>query len=139
MSLDSVVLLSALVLTGCAGIQVETLDPQLGNDDDAGLIGNPSFDETADAEHRVIVDMLNGPRPSTSFQIARKGGASTLTISPFRLGHNPNIRVGVGLITQAPEALELHEEIAQRLWATSLKGMEAAAHVESLIAKHGIT
>lgn len=87
----------------------------------------------------IQIGVAREPIPSTSFQIARKGGASTLTISPFRLGHNPNIRVGVGLITQAPEALELHEEIAQRLWATSLKGMEAAAHVESLIAKHGIT
>ena len=38
----------------------------------------------------------------------------------------------------APEALELHEGIAKRLWATSLKGVEAADHVDALIARHGI-
>tara|TARA_R110000868_G_scaffold221493_1_gene473088 strand:- start:7358 stop:8239 length:882 start_codon:yes stop_codon:yes gene_type:complete len=123
-----------------------------------GLEGRMDLDEDtrsqrrrlALAEVRHIVSMLRAPDigiqigvarepiPSTSFQIIRKGATSTLTISPFRLGHNPNIRVGVGLITAAPEALELHEEIAQRLWATSLKDMEAAEHVESLIARHGI-
>ena len=75
---------------------------------------------------------------ATSFQIVRKGSESTLTISPFRLGHNPNIRIGVGLITSAPEALELHEGITQRLWTSSLKGREAADHVDALIERHGI-
>ena len=68
----------------------------------------------------------------------RQAGRSILTISPFRLGHNPNIRIGVGLITSAPEALELHEGIAERLWASALKGREAAEHVEDLIAREGI-
>ncbi|WP_417253010.1 helix-turn-helix domain-containing protein [Celeribacter sp.] len=101
-------------------------------------------------EVRHIVDMLRNPDigvqicvarepiPSTSFQIVRKAGRSVLTISPFRLGHDPNIRVGVGMITSAPEALELHEGIAERLWATSLKGREAAEHIENLIARDGI-
>ncbi|MEG3661296.1 helix-turn-helix domain-containing protein [Celeribacter halophilus] len=101
-------------------------------------------------EVRHIVDMLRNPDigvqigvarepiPSTSFQIVRKAGRSVLTISPFRLGHDPNIRVGVGMITSAPEALELHEGIAERLWATSLKGREAAEHIEDLIARDGI-
>ena len=86
----------------------------------------------------IQLGVAREPIPSTSFQIVRKGAASTLTISPFRLGHNPNIRIGVGLITSAPEALELHEGIAKRLWATSLKGVEAADHVDALIARHGI-
>ncbi|WP_102223402.1 helix-turn-helix domain-containing protein [Acidimangrovimonas sediminis] len=77
------------------------------------------------------------PIPATSFQIVRRGGEATLCISPFRLGPNPNIRVGVGMITAAPEALELHEGIAQGLWSSSLKGREAADHVETLIERHG--
>lgn len=103
------------------------------------------------AEVRHIVEMLRAPGigiqigvarepiPSTSFQIMRQAGRSILTISPFRLGQDPNIHIGVGMITSAPEALELHESIAQRLWATSLKGHEAAAHVETLIAQNGFT
>ncbi|SEK28404.1 helix-turn-helix domain-containing protein [Pacificibacter marinus] len=102
-------------------------------------------------EVRHIVEMLRAPGigvqigvarepiPSTSFQIVRQGGRSVLTISPFRLGHNPNIRVGVGLITSAPEALDLHEGIADRLWATSLKGHEAAEYIEELIAREGLS
>ena len=86
----------------------------------------------------IQVGVAREPIPSTSFQIVRNGAESTLTVSPFRLGHNPNIRLGVGLITSAPEALELHENIAKQLWATSLKGMEAADHVDALIAKYGI-
>ncbi|MDF9302024.1 hypothetical protein P5P81_05585 [Tritonibacter mobilis] len=86
----------------------------------------------------VQIGVAREPIPSTSFQIVRKGPESTLTISPFRLGHNPNILIGIGLITNAPEALELHEKIVKRLWATSLKGLEAAEHVDELIAQHGI-
>lgn len=101
------------------------------------------------AEVRHIVDMLREPDigvqigvarepiPSTSFQIVRKAGQATLTVSPFRLGHNPNIRIGVGFITTAPEAIELHEGIAKRLWDSALKGGAAADHLEGLIAQHG--
>lgn len=123
-----------------------------------GLEGSPELSpeirkqrrRMALAEVRHIVEMLRAPDigiqigvarepiPSTSFQIMRQAGRSILTISPFRLGHNPNIRIGVGMITSAPEALELHEGIAERLWNTSLKGREAAEHVEALIAREGI-
>ncbi|WFE74728.1 helix-turn-helix domain-containing protein [Roseinatronobacter sp. S2] len=75
------------------------------------------------------------PFPSTSFQITRAGDQSTLTVSPFRLGHNPNISVGVGFITSAPEAVELHDSIARVLWEGSLRGQAAADHLENLIAQ----
>ncbi|MBU2867572.1 helix-turn-helix domain-containing protein [Pacificibacter marinus] len=87
----------------------------------------------------VQIGVAREPIPSTSFQIVRQGGRSVLTISPFRLGHNPNTRVGVGLITSAPEALDLHEGIANRLWSTSLKGQEAADYIEELIAREGLS
>ncbi|MYM54273.1 helix-turn-helix domain-containing protein [Thalassovita mangrovi] len=123
-----------------------------------GLEGNPELAPEIREERRRmalfevrhIVEMLRSPDigvqigvarepiPSTSFQIMRQAGRSILTISPFRLGHNPNIRIGVGLITSAPEALKLHEDIAERLWETSLKGREAADHVEELIAREGL-
>ncbi len=102
------------------------------------------------AEVRHIIDMLREPDigvqigvarepiPSTSFQIVRKAGHATLTVSPFRLGHNPNIRIGVGFITTAPEAIELHEGIAKRLWDSALRGGAAADHLEALIAQHGL-
>lgn len=81
----------------------------------------------------VQIGVARVPIPSTSFQIMRSDVSAALTISPFRLGQQPNIGIGVGLVTQAPEALKLHEEIAQTLWDNSLKGAQAAAEIDRLI------
>lgn len=81
----------------------------------------------------VQIGVAREPIPATSFQITRKRDSATLTISPFRLGHQPNIRIGVGMITSAPEAIALHDDIARRLWDTSLKSSEAADLIEGLI------
>lgn len=86
----------------------------------------------------IQIGIVREPVPATSFQIFRQADRSVLAISPFRLGEQPNIRLGVALITSAPEAMTLHEEIAARLWSESLKGAEAAAYLEAMIAKYGI-
>jgi hypothetical protein len=86
----------------------------------------------------VQIGIAREPIPATSFQIMRQNGRATLTISPFRLGQQPNIRIGVGLVTTAPEALALHDGIVRRLWDTSLRGTEAASHIDGLIARFGI-
>lgn len=86
----------------------------------------------------VQVGIVREPVPATSFQIFRQKDRSILAISPFRLGEQPNVRVGVGLITSAPEALSLHEEIAARLWTNSLKGSDAMAYMEDLIERYGV-
>ncbi|MCL7466653.1 helix-turn-helix transcriptional regulator [Phaeovulum sp. NW3] len=100
------------------------------------------------AEVRHVISLLRNPEigvqlgvssepfPSTSFQIVRGAGAATLTVSPFRLGHNPNITVGVGFISSAPEAVELHEGIARNLWDSSMRGAEAAEQLEHLIERY---
>jgi len=49
----------------------------------------------------IVLDTL----PHTSFQIFRQPDRQILALSPFRLGEEPNIRVGVAMITSAPEAL----------------------------------
>ena len=86
----------------------------------------------------IQIGIVREPVPATSFQIFRQADRSILAISPFRLGERPNVRVGVGLITSAPEAMSLHEDIAKRLWNESLKGSDAAEYIESVIAKYGI-
>jgi hypothetical protein len=57
-------------------------------------------------------------------------------MSPFRLGEQPNVRVGIAMITSAPEAVSLHEDIVQQLWRGALKGKEAADYLRSLLASH---
>lgn len=86
----------------------------------------------------VQLGIIREPVPATNFQIFRQADRSVLAISPFRLGERPNVRLGVALITSAPEALKLHEEIANRLWRESLKGPDAVAYLDVLIEKYGI-
>jgi hypothetical protein len=54
-------------------------------------------------------------------------------MSPFRLGEEPNIQVGVAMITSAPEALALHEKTLDDVWRRALKGTAAAAHLRGLL------
>ncbi|WP_404935237.1 helix-turn-helix domain-containing protein [Nitratireductor sp. L15S-10] len=86
----------------------------------------------------IQIGIVREPVPATSFQIFRQQDRSVLAISPFRLGEQPNIRVGVALITSAPEAMTLHEDIAERLWGDALKGDEAASYLETMIEKYAI-
>ncbi len=84
----------------------------------------------------VQIGIVQQSTPATGFQIFRQPGRSVVAISPFRLGEQPNVHVGVGLITSAPEALTLHEDIARTLWDKSLKGDDAANYLDALIARH---
>lgn len=81
----------------------------------------------------VQIGVAQEPIPATSFQITRNRDQARLTISPFRLGQQPNIEIGVGLVTAAPEAIALHDDIARRLWDSSLKSNEAADLIDGLI------
>lgn len=71
--------------------------------------------------------------PHTGFQIFRQPDRQILTISPFRLGEHPNVRVGVAMITSTPEALSLHSKVVNEMWKRSLKGSEAVCFLRSLL------
>ncbi|HET8728986.1 MAG TPA: helix-turn-helix transcriptional regulator [Alphaproteobacteria bacterium] len=86
----------------------------------------------------VRIGIVRETIPATSFQIFRQADRSLLAISPFRLGEQPNVRVGVALITSAHEAMVLHDSIATRLWDRSLKGADAAAYLAGLIDRYGL-
>jgi transcriptional regulator with XRE-family HTH domain len=77
----------------------------------------------------IVLDTL----PHTSFQIFRQPDRNILALSPFRLGEEPNIRVGVAMITSAPEALALHEKMARELWASALKGPAAVRLMRTML------
>ena len=79
----------------------------------------------------IVLDTL----PHTSFQIFRQPDRQILALSPFRLGEEPNIRVGVAMITSAPEALTLHEKMARELWASALKGPAAVRFMRAMMDK----
>ena len=66
----------------------------------------------------IVPDTL----PHASFQLFASPTGQVLALSPFRLGEQPNIRVGVAMITSAPEALALH-----RRWPRSFGGGRSRA------------
>ena len=83
----------------------------------------------------VQIGIVQDTLPHTSFQIFRQPDRQILALSPFRLGEEPNIRVGMAMITSAPEALALHEKMARELWASALKGPAAVAFMRAMMAK----
>jgi len=83
----------------------------------------------------IQVGLVTDSLPHIGFHIFRRRTADVLTISPFRLGERPNIRVGVAMVTSAPEALSLHEEVVKEAWRTAIKGREAGAYLRELLAK----
>ncbi|WP_419779862.1 helix-turn-helix domain-containing protein [Maridesulfovibrio sp.] len=77
----------------------------------------------------ILVDSV----PSTHFQIFRQSERSTLCLSPYKLCHFPNVRLGVGMLTSAPEALELHQQMISELWGRAFKGRRAADYLRKMI------
>ena len=83
------------------------------------------------------IGLVTGTLPHTGFQLFGAGEIKTLTISPFRLGEQPNIRLGVAMITSTTEAVKLHEAIVDEVWRDALKGRDAAAYLRDLMASAG--
>ncbi|ACS80218.1 helix-turn-helix domain-containing protein [Maridesulfovibrio salexigens] len=81
----------------------------------------------------VQIGLLVDSVPSTHFQIFRQSERSTLCLSPYKLCHFPNVRLGVGMLTSAPEALELHQKMISELWGPALKGRRAADYLRKMI------
>lgn len=82
----------------------------------------------------IQIGLVTGTLPHAGFQIFRSGERKTLSISPFRLGEQPNIRLGVAMITENHEAVALHEAVVDEMWRSALKGREAAIYLRELIA-----
>ena len=88
-------------------------------------------DEPIGVQIGIVADTL----PHASFQLFRQPDRQILALSPFRLGEQPNIRVGVAMITSASEALALHEKMAKDLWQRALKGPAAVRLMQGLFNK----
>jgi transcriptional regulator with XRE-family HTH domain len=118
-----------------------------------GLVGKPGLAEKVRRERRaqartevahlaamiadepigVQVGIVPDTLPHTGFQIFRQPDRQVLSISPFRLGEQPNVRVGVAMITASPEALALHQKSVEEMWSRALKGASAFAFLRDLM------
>ena len=86
-------------------------------------------EQTMGTQIGLVTDNL----PGTGFMVFRQDDRSTLSISPFRLGENTNIRVGVAMVTSAPEAVTLHNKVIEEAWRTAIKGQAAADYLHRLL------
>jgi transcriptional regulator with XRE-family HTH domain len=86
----------------------------------------------------VQIGIVPDTLPHLGFQLFRQPDRSLLVMSPFRLGGEPNVRVGVAMITSARDAISLHEEAVREMWNRSLRGHDAAAFLRDLLASNGI-
>ena len=86
-------------------------------------------DQPIDVQIGLVPDTL----PHTGFQIFRQPDREVLSVSPFRLGEHPNVRVGVAMMTSAPEALALHHRTASAMWRRASKGAAAIKQMKELL------
>ncbi len=84
----------------------------------------------------VQIGIIPGTLPHNSFQIFRQANRRLLSLSPFRLGEQPNISAGIAMITSAEEALVLHQRTVENMWKNSKKGCAGASYLRSLISIH---
>jgi transcriptional regulator with XRE-family HTH domain len=85
----------------------------------------------------VQIGIVTDTLPHTGFQLFRQPERKILVMSPFRLGGEPNVRVGVAMITSAPDALTLHQNAINEMWGRALKGQAAANCLRHLLASDG--
>jgi transcriptional regulator with XRE-family HTH domain len=86
-------------------------------------------EQPIDVQIGIVPDTL----PHTGFQIFRQPDREVLSTSPFRLGEHPNVRVGVAMVTSAPEALILHHRAAADMWKRASKGPAAIKKLKDLL------
>jgi transcriptional regulator with XRE-family HTH domain len=65
--------------------------------------------------------------PATqTFQILETRDGAVVTLSPYRLGDQPNVSSGIAMITSAPEAVRLFKENLTAQWERAHKGESGA-------------
>jgi hypothetical protein len=77
------------------------------------------------------------PLPTTGFQLIRQEERSVVVTSPFRIGEQPNVRYGIATISDARDAIDVHQKLADQLWTSVLLGKIAADELRRLIKAAG--
>ncbi len=78
--------------------------------------------------------LLSGQEPTSGFEILRSRERATLAINPFRADTHPAGHTGVAMITNAEEAINAHQRVAEAAWRDAIKGPAGATRLRQLIA-----
>lgn len=81
----------------------------------------------------VQIGVVTETLPHTGFQIFKLADRQVLTISPFRLGEQTNVRLGVAMLTSAPDAVTMHKRVVDEMWRGALKGQAAAVALRAVL------
>jgi len=81
----------------------------------------------------VQIGIVPDTLPHLGFQLLRQPDRKLLVMTPFRIGVEPNVRIGVSMITSASDAVAMHEEVIDDLWRRALKGQAAANLLRQLL------
>lgn len=84
-------------------------------------------DEPMGTQIGLVADTV----PNITFQLFRNQNQTSLAISPFRLGEQPNVRIGVAMVTAAEEPVRLYERLAEDLWKRARKGADAIVTLQA--------
>ncbi len=82
------------------------------------------------------IGVVPGTLPHNSFQIFRQSDRKLLALSPFRLGEQPNISAGIAMITEAEEAITLHQKMVEAMWERAKKGPAGGEYLRGLIKRY---
>lgn len=81
------------------------------------------------------IGIVDGQPPSQTFQIYERDEEPAVTLSPYRLGDQPNISSGIAILTTAPEAVRHFKETLDGQWAAAKKGGEGADLLRRILAQ----
>ncbi|WP_046863641.1 helix-turn-helix domain-containing protein [Microvirga massiliensis] len=83
----------------------------------------------------VQIGVVEEAPPSQTFQVFERDQGTSVTLSPYRLGDQPNISAGIAMVTSASEAVRLFKETISRQWERAHKGQHAADILRSILAR----
>lgn len=72
------------------------------------------------------VGIVDGQPPSQTFQVYERPSMSSVSLSPYRLGDQPNVTSGIALVTSAPDAVRHFEHTFHTQWDGAYKGADGA-------------
>ncbi len=81
----------------------------------------------------IQVGVLEGSTSTQSFQLFEQASSVSVSLSPFRLGDQPNVSTGIAMITSAPEAVRLFRETLSMQWEKAFKGERGAKILRELL------
>ncbi|MDJ1160104.1 helix-turn-helix transcriptional regulator [Chelatococcus sp. SYSU_G07232] len=85
----------------------------------------------------IQIGLVEETLPQQTFQIFRQKGRTFVAMSPFRFADHPNIRNGVAMVTETPEAVHLFEGLIGTLWQRARKGADGARRLMRLLQTTG--